>query len=315
MYAVSWQSFMRRDTKQALWMPSDLPFSTVHDQVDGMTIGKHLLLCRVLKGAFHATCRPLLPRYTAAWNVQAVLKYLESSVSSTYFLLTQISHLQACNTAGINYTFLFRRPSSTATRFSPEDVVFLPAALAKQLRQGKALKKFFFHTIQRSVPYRCSSSMSPWLSHSGLGVLPYITTNDILKAVDYSLGSVFRKFCYCPVNDPAFGTVNHDQYLPAIHELLAHAQFHPSKPSASYMYIIDVRDICACCFWYALHVQASCRCLELGQTSLICSTSLSSYNSMQSLHDLSYWEMLAYSLCYFSFSVFSWECWSTLLYQ
>ena len=71
----------------------------------------------------------------------------------------------------------------------------------------------------------------------------------------------------------------------------------------------------ACCFWYTLHVyrSPSCRCLELGQTSLICLTSPSSYNSMQSLHDLSHWEMLVYSLCYYSFSVFSWECWSTLL--
>ena len=34
---------------------------------------------------------------------------------------------------------------------------------------------------------------------------------------------------------------------------------------------------------------------------------------MQSLHELSYLEMLAYSLCYFSSSAFSWECRSTLL--
>ena len=68
-------------------------------------------------------------------------------------------------------------------------------------------------------------------------------------------------------------------------------------------------------FWYVLHVYRppNCRFLELGQTSLICSTSPFSYNSMQSLHDLSHWEMLAYSLYYFSFSVFSWECRSTLL--
>ena len=68
--------------------------SWAHDQVNGVTIGKHPLLCSVLKGAFHATCRPPLPRYTAAWNVQAVLKYLESiGLSSTYFPFTQVSHL------------------------------------------------------------------------------------------------------------------------------------------------------------------------------------------------------------------------------
>ena len=39
--------------------------SSAHDQVDGVTIGKHPLLCLKLKGAFQATCRPPLPRYTA----------------------------------------------------------------------------------------------------------------------------------------------------------------------------------------------------------------------------------------------------------
>ena len=88
-----------------------------------MTIGKHPLLYSVLKGAFHATCRPPLPRYTAAWNVQAVFKYVESiGLSSTYFTFTQVSHLQACNAAGINDTLSFRKPNSTATRFSLEEV-------------------------------------------------------------------------------------------------------------------------------------------------------------------------------------------------
>ena len=32
-----------------------------------------------------------------------------------------------------------------------------------------------------------------------------ITTNDILKAADWSSDSVFRRFYYRPVNDPTFG--------------------------------------------------------------------------------------------------------------
>ena len=118
--------------------------SSAHDQVDGMTIGKHPLLCLELKGAFQATCRPPLPCYTAAWNEQTVLKYLESIVLSKYFPITWVSHLQACNAAGNNYTFSFCRPSSIATRFSPKEVVFLPATLAKQSRQRKSLEEFFF---------------------------------------------------------------------------------------------------------------------------------------------------------------------------
>ena len=97
---------------------SAISSESAHDQVDGVTIGKRPLLYDVLKGAFYTTCRPSSPRYTAARNVQAILKYLKSiGLSSTYFPFTQVSHLQACNAAGINYTFLFCRPSNTAANF------------------------------------------------------------------------------------------------------------------------------------------------------------------------------------------------------
>ena len=43
----------------------------MHDRVDDVDVGKHPLVARVLKGAFHA--RPPLPRYTTTWNVQIVL--------------------------------------------------------------------------------------------------------------------------------------------------------------------------------------------------------------------------------------------------
>jgi len=49
--------------------------SSAHNQVDGVTIGKHPMICHVLKGAFSA--RLPLPHYTATWNVQVVLNYLE----------------------------------------------------------------------------------------------------------------------------------------------------------------------------------------------------------------------------------------------
>ena len=45
--------------------------SSVHDKVDDMDVGKHPLVTRVFKGAFHA--RSPLPRYTTTWNVQVVL--------------------------------------------------------------------------------------------------------------------------------------------------------------------------------------------------------------------------------------------------
>ena len=51
-----------------------LAISSVHDKVDGVDVGKHPTVTRLLKGAFHE--RPPLPRYTSTWDVNAVLLYL-----------------------------------------------------------------------------------------------------------------------------------------------------------------------------------------------------------------------------------------------
>ena len=118
--------------------------SSAHDQVDGISIGKHPMICRVLKGAFNA--RPPLPRYTLTWSVETVLHYLESIGPSTSLSLKLL-------TFKLTMLLALTRPSRSADlaslqldhrQFNPEGVVFLPAALAKQSGQGKPLKEFFF---------------------------------------------------------------------------------------------------------------------------------------------------------------------------
>lgn len=44
--------------------------------VDNVPFGKHELVCRFMKGIF--TLRPALPRYSAIWDVNVVLTYLET---------------------------------------------------------------------------------------------------------------------------------------------------------------------------------------------------------------------------------------------
>ena len=109
-----------------------------------MAIGKHPMICRMLKGAFNA--RPPLPRYTATWSVETVLLFLESLGPSTSLSLKSL-------TFKLTMLLALTGPSRSADlaslqldhrQFSPEGVVFLPAALAKQSRQGKPLRKFFF---------------------------------------------------------------------------------------------------------------------------------------------------------------------------
>ena len=55
-----------------------------------MEIGKHPMIARLLKGAFHA--RLPLPHSTATLNVQAVLEHIEGMGTTTSLSLKQLSH-------------------------------------------------------------------------------------------------------------------------------------------------------------------------------------------------------------------------------
>ena len=50
--------------------------SSVHERVDGRTVGEHPLVMRLMKGVF--IDRPPLLRYTSTWNVQTVLSHIAS---------------------------------------------------------------------------------------------------------------------------------------------------------------------------------------------------------------------------------------------
>ena len=229
--------------------------STVHDRVDDVDVGKHPLVARVLKGAYHA--RPSLPRYTTTWDVQVVVdgisKWGDTTSMSLKLLTYKLVMLMALTrpSRSADLTAL----SVSKCQFKPEGVSFLPSGLAKQSRQGKPLAGFL-SSRQRALFSRDSPSLyvcniSPeegirpavcgiikphkpvvpctiarWLKEmlklSGVDVNMFtahstrsasvtaaadsgVTTNDILKAADWSTESVFRKFYYHPTHDPLYG--------------------------------------------------------------------------------------------------------------
>ena len=189
--------------------------------------------------------------------MQTVLQYLEGMGSSASLFLKFVTFKLAMLLA-------LTRPSRSADlavlqldhqRFMPEGVVFFPATLAKQSRQGKPLREFFFLSflhnselspVQTLKQYKSvtsalrpcnvsnllvslvkphkplsSATIARWLREvlrlAGIDVNIFsaqgastsaaagITTNDILKAADWSSDSVFRRFYYLLVNDPTFG--------------------------------------------------------------------------------------------------------------
>ena len=223
------------------------------------TVGQHPLVVRLMRGVFND--RPPLPRYTSTWNVQVVLDHILSWGNNASLSLKQLSWKTAMLLA-------LTRPARSADisqldirgkQYKPDGVVFIPASLAKQSRQGKPVATFFFPSFPSDTaicpvmtlkayeertasrrgletrlflaiikPHKAvtSSTIARWLkfllesagintsvfnAHSVRGASSTaaanlgITTNDILKAADWSSDSVFQRFYYKPTENPSYG--------------------------------------------------------------------------------------------------------------
>ena len=110
--------------------------SSVHEKVDGVQVGQHPVITRLIKGVFNE--RPPVPRYSNTWDVQKVLSHLESLGQSESLSLKALS---------LKTVFLLAitRPSRSADlsqldisrmRSGRNGVTFLPVGLSKQSRQG-----------------------------------------------------------------------------------------------------------------------------------------------------------------------------------
>ncbi len=104
-------------------------------QVDGLAVGKHPIVTRILKGAFHF--RPPQPRYKSTWDVSQVITWLDSvkgDNTSIFDLSVKTTTLcvltrpcRAAELASFKYNSL---------RFTPEEAFIAPL--------GNSLKEYFF---------------------------------------------------------------------------------------------------------------------------------------------------------------------------
>ena len=81
--------------------------SSVHDKVDGVEVGKHPIVARLLKGAFYL--RSPLPWYSSTWDVNIVLQYLKGLGPTTTLSLKALTHKLVMLLA-----FILTRPSRSA---------------------------------------------------------------------------------------------------------------------------------------------------------------------------------------------------------
>ena len=121
--------------------------SSVHDRVDGVTVGQHPTIVRLVKGIFNV--RPPVPRYSTTWDVQQVLNFLEAAGEPANASLKALTHRTV-------FLMAITRPSRSADlsqlnidrmKIQSNGVAFIPTVLAKQSRQGKPIEEFFFPSL------------------------------------------------------------------------------------------------------------------------------------------------------------------------
>ena len=118
--------------------------SMSHSHIEGVPIGQHPLVTRLLKGIYNS--RPPQPRYTDTWNVDVVLSYLVSLGVNSQLSLKQLSQklvilmalVQASRSSELH---------ALDVRFrvhKPDGVVFTLPTLTKKRKVGAPAKELFF---------------------------------------------------------------------------------------------------------------------------------------------------------------------------
>ena len=122
--------------------------SSVHEAADGVSVGTHPTVTRLLKGAFHL--KPPLPRYSSFWDVGKVIDYFKSLKANEGLNLRQLTLKTAMPLA-------LTRPSRSADlaqldiqwrSYQSDGVTFRSAHLAKQSRSSKQRNRFFLPMLQ-----------------------------------------------------------------------------------------------------------------------------------------------------------------------
>ena len=115
-----------------------------HDQIEGLPVGQHPLVTRLMKGAHNS--RPPKPRYSVTWDVDIVVRYICSLGDNEGLSLKRLSHKLAILMALVDAS----RTSELAAldvqyrKFCPEGVSFKLASLTKKRAPGIPPKEVFF---------------------------------------------------------------------------------------------------------------------------------------------------------------------------
>ena len=140
--------------------------SAFHRPIDGVKVGQHDLVCRVLNACFNA--RPPQPRYVVTWDVDKVLSYIhslrENSTLSDKCLTLKLSMLLALASAGRSSDL--RALDIRYMTITDHSISFELGVLTKSRRKGQPPIKLTFDRFD-SDPLVCVvSTISCYLDRS-----------------------------------------------------------------------------------------------------------------------------------------------------
>ena len=118
--------------------------SMTHDRVEGVPIGQHPLVTRLLKGMYNL--RPPQPRYSDTWNVDMVIQHLQSLGDNSKLTLKVLGQklallmalVEASRSSELNAQDVRYRV------FKPEGVLFSLQTLTKKRACGAPPRQLFF---------------------------------------------------------------------------------------------------------------------------------------------------------------------------
>jgi len=118
--------------------------SMTHNHIEGVPIGQHPLVSRLLKGV-HNT-RPPQPRYSSTWDVDIVIKYLQSLGENDSLSLKALTQKLALLMAlvGANRVSELQALDLRYRTYKPEGVCFQLPTLGKKRKAGAPPKQFTF---------------------------------------------------------------------------------------------------------------------------------------------------------------------------
>jgi len=112
--------------------------------IEGLPMGQHPLVSRLLKGIYNT--RPPQPRYSTTWNVDVVIRYLQSLGENNTLPLKTLTQRLALLMAlvGANRVSELQALELRYCIYRPEGVSFRLPTLGKKRKAGDPPKQFTF---------------------------------------------------------------------------------------------------------------------------------------------------------------------------